>query len=122
MDLLVLDVMMPVMNGFELLEKVRQDKALKNLPVVMVTALDKTDDVVKAFELGASDYITKPFVNAELIARVSTALRSRRLETERHRGLELEEFKKALVQISRQDETTPHSAHPLFETAFQRSG
>lgn len=101
-DLVVLDVMMPGISGFDLLKKIRQMAAFKNLPIIMVTALDKTSDVVKAFELGASDYITKPFVNAELIARVSAALRHRRLEKEHRRSLELEEFKKALSRIARE--------------------
>ncbi len=99
-DLLVLDVMMPIMNGFQMLEEVRRDPALKTIPVVMVTALDKTSDIVKAFELGANDYITKPYVNAELIARVSAALRSHRLEKEKKRGLQLQEFKKSLMELS----------------------
>jgi len=99
-DLLVLDVMMPIMNGFQMLEEVRRDPALKTIPVVMVTALDKTSDIVKAFELGANDYITKPYVNAELIARVSAALRSHRLEKEEKRGLQLQEFKKSLMELS----------------------
>ncbi len=101
-DLVVLDIMMPGMNGFDLLKKIRATAALKTLPVIMVTALDKTSDVVRAFELGADDYITKPFVNAELIARTSTALRHRRLENERSRGLELETFKGALQRIARE--------------------
>ena len=101
-DLVALDVMMPGMNGFDLLKKIRATAALKNLPVIMVTALDQTSDVVKAFELGANDYITKPFVNAELIARTSTALRHRRLEHEQSRGLQLETFKKALSRIARE--------------------
>ncbi len=99
-DLLVLDVMMPIMNGFQMLEEVRRDPALKTIPVVMVTALDKTSDIVQAFELGANDYITKPYVNAELIARVSAALRSHRLEKEEKRGLQLQEFKKSLMELS----------------------
>ncbi len=99
-DLLVLDVMMPIMNGFQMLEEGRRDPALKTIPVVMVTALDKTSDIVQAFELGANDYITKPYVNAELIARVSAALRSHRLEKEEKRGLQLQEFKKSLMELS----------------------
>ncbi|HEQ60098.1 MAG TPA: response regulator transcription factor [Firmicutes bacterium] len=101
-DLVVLDVMMPGMNGFDLLKKIRATAALKNLPVIMVTALDKTSDGVRAFELGADDYLTKPFVNAELIARTSTALRHRRLENEQSRGVQLEAFKEALGRIAHQ--------------------
>jgi len=72
-DLVLLDIMMPGMSGFDVLDKIRQDPTLKDMPIIMITALDKSTDVVKAFEKGATDYVSKPFVNAELIARVSTA-------------------------------------------------
>jgi DNA-binding response OmpR family regulator len=99
-DLMVLDIMMPGLSGFDVLERVRANEKLVGLPIIMVTALDSTEDIVKAFELGASDYITKPFVNAELIARTSTAMRHRRLEKEKSTGLELQDFKKALIRIA----------------------
>lgn len=101
-DLVVLDIMMPGMSGFDLLERIRQSEDMADLPVIMVTALDKTSDIVKAFQAGANDYITKPFVNAELIARVSSALRQTKVEQARSSGLELASFKKALGKIERE--------------------
>lgn len=101
-DLVLLDIMMPGMSGFDLLQQIRSTPTMKRLPIIMVTALDKTSDIVKAFEMGADDYITKPFVNAELIARVNTTLRHHHLEQEQSRGLKLEPFKKALAMVARE--------------------
>ncbi len=73
-DLILLDVMMPVMDGYEVLRRVKEDENLKNIPVVMLTAKAQERDVVKGIDLGADDYITKPFHPAELLARVKRIL------------------------------------------------
>jgi CheY-like chemotaxis protein len=73
-DLILLDVMMPLMTGFEVLGALRQNERTKTVPVLMVTALSKEDEVLKGLELGADDYITKPFSPNELAARVKTVL------------------------------------------------
>jgi len=73
-DLILLDVMMPVMNGYEVLRRVKEDENLKNIPVVMLTARAQEKDVVKGIDLGADDYIIKPFHPAELLARVKRIL------------------------------------------------
>lgn len=67
---IVLDAMMPVMDGFEALRRLKADPALKDLPVVMLTALKREDDVVSALRLGAADYVAKPFNPDELVARL----------------------------------------------------
>jgi DNA-binding response OmpR family regulator len=69
-DLVILDVMMPVMDGYEVLRRLKEDENLKSIPVVMLTARAQEKDVVKGINLGAEDYITKPFHPAELLARV----------------------------------------------------
>lgn len=69
-DLLLLDVMMPGMNGFELAEKLKSSHSLSTIPILFITALSSTEEIVKGFQLGGSDYITKPFNREELIARV----------------------------------------------------
>lgn len=71
-DVVVLDVMMPYVDGFEVCQRIR---GASDVPIVMLTARDGTDDVVHGFELGADDYITKPFKTAELMARVEAILR-----------------------------------------------
>jgi len=68
--LVILDVMMPGMTGFEVLEAIKTDAALKSIPVIMLTARGQEDDTVRGINLGAADYITKPFRPAELLARV----------------------------------------------------
>jgi two-component system copper resistance phosphate regulon response regulator CusR len=72
-DLLILDVMLPGMNGWQLLRSLR-DKG-RQVPVIFLTARDQVEDRVKGLELGADDYLVKPFSFAELLARVRTILR-----------------------------------------------
>ncbi len=73
-SLLILDGMMPVMDGFEVLRRVREDQATRAIPVIMLTAKSREKDVVTGLELGASDYIVKPFSPAELVARIKKVL------------------------------------------------
>lgn len=73
-DLILLDVMMPLMTGFEVLARLKQDEKLKFIPVLLVTAQSQEEEVIKGLELGADDYITKPFSPNELVARVKTVL------------------------------------------------
>lgn len=74
-SLLLLDLMLPGMNGLEVLKRVRQEKDKENLPVIIITAKDSEIDKVLGLELGADDYITKPFSVRELVARVKAVLR-----------------------------------------------
>jgi len=69
-DLVVLDVMMPKMNGFEVLGRLRDSNQTAGVPVIVLTGRGREEDVVHAFDLGATDYITKPFSPAELAVRV----------------------------------------------------
>lgn len=77
-DLLILDLMLPQLSGGELLRRVRQTQS--QLPVLVLTARDATDDKVRHFEAGADDYLTKPFDFAELVVRVKALLRRAPLE------------------------------------------
>ncbi len=81
-DLVLLDVMMPRMSGFEVLEKIRADKKTRFIPVVMVTVLKETEARVKALEAGCDDFISKPFDRHELLARVKSLLRIKSLHDE----------------------------------------
>ena len=72
-DLVLLDLMLPGMDGFEVCERIR--KAGSAVPIVMLTAREEEDDKVRGLELGADDYITKPFKNRELMARVKANIR-----------------------------------------------
>jgi len=73
-DLVLLDVMMPVMDGYEVLRQIKEDENLKSIPVIMLTARAQERDVVKGIDLGAQDYITKPFHPAELLVQVKRIL------------------------------------------------
>jgi sigma-B regulation protein RsbU (phosphoserine phosphatase) len=73
-DLVLLDVMMPGMNGLEVLQRLRQDRGPADLPVIMATAQDQSEDVIKALGLGANDYVTKPLDFGVVLARVRTHL------------------------------------------------
>jgi class 3 adenylate cyclase len=78
-DVLLLDIDMPVMNGFEVLEALLQDNDLRDLPVIMTSASDELDRVVKCIEMGAEDYLVKPLNPVLLRARVNTSLEKKRL-------------------------------------------
>lgn len=84
-DLVILDVMLPVKNGWDVLADLRQAKV--NVPVLMLTALDEVSDKVKGLDLGADDYLAKPFDMLELIARVKALLRRER--THRSRRIQI---------------------------------
>jgi len=73
-DLILLDVMMPVMNGVEMLKALKEDPGLCSIPVIMLTAQSSEPAVVEGFRLGAEDYITKPFRTQEFAARVEAVL------------------------------------------------
>ena len=78
-DLVLLDVMLPEISGFEVLRRIRQDK---DIPVIMLTAKDDVTDKVKGLDLGADDYVTKPFAIEELLARVRGALRKKEINSQ----------------------------------------
>ncbi len=77
-DVVLLDVMMPVMDGLEALRRLRETRSVAELPVIMATARDESDDVVKALKLGANDYVTKPVNFAVAVARIETQVSLRR--------------------------------------------
>ena len=77
-DLILLDINMPEMNGYEVCETAKSDPALKEIPIIFISALSDTDDKVRAFRCGGVDYITKPFQMEEVYARVDTHLQLHR--------------------------------------------
>jgi class 3 adenylate cyclase len=84
-DLVLLDIEMPEMDGFEVLQQLVHDPELKNLPVIMVSAMEELDAVVKCIELGAEDYLTKPANPVLLRARVNASLEKKRLRDQQRR-------------------------------------
>jgi class 3 adenylate cyclase len=84
-DVLLLDIDMPEMNGFEVLEALLQDEELRYLPVIMTSASDELDRVVKCIEMGAEDYLVKPLNPVLLRARVNASLEKKRLRDEQRK-------------------------------------
>ena len=98
-DLVLLDVMMPKMNGYEVCQKIRADPATAMLPVVMVTALDPAQERVKGIEAGADDFLSKPINQPELLARVRSLLRIKELwNTVQSQAGQLAEWNKTLEE------------------------
>jgi CheY-like chemotaxis protein len=87
-DLLLLDVMMPKMSGFEVCKRLRQEPATRALPIIMVTALDQPSDIERAVEVGTNDYLTKPINKTDLRLRISAMLASHRGQGEPQETME----------------------------------
>ena len=94
-DLLLLDMIMAGMNGDEALAQIKSDKRLQNLPVIMISGLDQMDDIVRCIEMGAEDYLPKPFDATLLKARIHAALEKKRLRDQEAIHLEEIEIEKA---------------------------
>jgi two-component system phosphate regulon response regulator PhoB len=76
-DLILLDLMLPGINGLEICRRVRADEATQEIPIIMLTACGEEEDVIKGLELGADDYVTKPYSIKVLLARIQSVLRRR---------------------------------------------
>jgi len=110
-DLILLDINMPEMNGYEVCQRLKADAALKDIPVIFISALHDTMDKVQAFDAGAVDYITKPFQFEEVKARVQTHLRTYRMQKELEQQYaaikKLEELKDNLTHMIVHDMASP---------------
>lgn len=99
-DLILLDIMMPEMDGFDACEKLKESAQTKDIPIIFLSAKSEKDDVIKGFKLGAVDYITKPFNSTELLARVETHLE---LKFSRQTIIRQSEERKELLHILSHD-------------------
>jgi signal transduction histidine kinase len=117
-DLILLDVMMPNLNGFEVCQKLKQDKKTRSIPITMVTALKEKEDRLKAMEVGADDFLSKPVDRTELLIRVRSLLRIKQYHDELYKKYleiseihaklkELEEYKEGLLQMIVHDLKNP---------------
>jgi DNA-binding response OmpR family regulator len=77
-DLVLLDIMMPEMDGYAVLARMKGEASLRNIPIIMISAITEMDSVVKCIEMGAEDYLPKPFNPTLLRARVSASLEKKR--------------------------------------------
>jgi two-component system NtrC family sensor kinase len=102
-DLMLLDVIMPEMDGYEVLARLKPNPSLRDLPVIMISALDETQSVVRCIEMGAEDYLAKPFDPVLLRARIGASLEKKRLrDRERGRTAELEQALQQLKEAQTQ--------------------
>lgn len=92
-NLILLDIIMPGLDGFSTCYHLKQDEKTKDIPIIFMTALSDTDDKVRGFKMGAVDYVTKPFQQEEILARINTHLTIRRLQKQlQNQNAELDAF------------------------------
>ena len=123
-DLILLDITMPVMNGYEVCAQLKASPALKDIPVIFISALSETEDKVKAFEAGGVDYVTKPFKMQEVQARVESHLRLRFLQRQvEEYNTHLNEMVQAQVkEISESQIATIFALAKLAESRDDQTG
>jgi serine phosphatase RsbU (regulator of sigma subunit) len=128
-DCVLLDIMMPVMGGIETLSRLKSDETLRHIPVIVVSAIDDVDNVVKCIELGAEDYLFKPVNKVILNARVSASLEKKRLRDQEqaytlHVKHELELGRQIQADFLPETLPQPHGWEVAvsFEPAFEVAG
>ncbi|MGB4204695.1 MAG: response regulator transcription factor [Bacteroidales bacterium] len=110
-DICLIDVMMPVMDGFSLAKEIRTDN--KQIPILFLTAKSLQEDKIKGFELGADDYITKPFAMEELLARMKAVLRRSMKETSQGEEISVFELGNYIFDVNRQTLTYENDVQKL---------
>ncbi|MEW5723839.1 MAG: fused response regulator/phosphatase [Thermodesulfobacteriota bacterium] len=121
-DLLITDLMMPEMDGFDLISKVRADERFQGTHIIVMTALDQVRDKVRALQLGANDYTVKPLDAAEFRARVQSGLREMRLKRQLSEALaSLDHELKLVAALQRRllPKTLPHSGRFRSAVAYE---
>jgi DNA-binding response OmpR family regulator len=78
-DAVLLDIVMPGLDGFQVLERIKGDKTLRDVPVIVISAVDEIDNAVRCIEMGAEDYLPKPFDPVLLRARLNASLQKKKL-------------------------------------------
>lgn len=85
-DLILLDIMMPNMSGFEVCKQLKEDPATRDIPIIIVTALNESGDYERGMDSGADDFLTRPFNRVEFVARVRSLLRIRKMRRGSEQG------------------------------------
>lgn len=124
-DLILLDVMMPNLDGFETCQRLKCNAQLQDIPVIFMTALSDTEDKLRGFALGAVDYITKPFQQEEVLARINTHLTlrrlQRRLQSQNEELIQLNQEKNELLGIAAHDLKNPLASIQSLSEFVQES-
>ncbi len=119
-DIILLDIMLPKMDGFQVCERLKKDPATRFIPIIMITALKELKDKIRSLEVGADDFISKPFENVELLTRVKSLLRIKKYHDElAEKNKELKEKNQLLLQMDQFKEDLNHlivhdMKNPLF--------
>ena len=113
-DVVLLDILMPDLDGYQLLEKIKEKENLRHIPVIMISALDEMDSVIRCIEMGATDYLHKPYNPALLEARLNASLVEKRL-----RDLELEYLEQVghVVEAAESVESSTYDPESLISVA-----
>ncbi len=120
-DLVLLDVMMPKLNGFDTCKILKEDSDTKFIPVIMVTALNELEDKIRGIDSGADDFLSKPFNKLELLARVRSLLRIKYLHDElQEKVIELQRAKEELRQLAITDGLTNLYNYRYFKEQLQQ--
>ena len=108
-DLVLLDIQMPEMNGYQVLEQVKADEALRHIPIIMISAISEVDSVARCVQLGAEDYLFKPFNAVLLKARIIASLENKRLR---------DRERQVLGELRAEKEKTESLLHSIFPKAI----
>lgn len=123
-DIILLDIMMPEMDGFEVCRQLKTDEKLRDIPVIFISALNDINDKVKAFSIGAVDYIPKPFQRDEVLARIRTHIKLRQLQVQlqKHNNQLEELVKEKMKEISELQLSTLVALSKLCEYRDDKTG
>jgi K+-sensing histidine kinase KdpD len=123
-DIILLDIMLPKMNGYEVCTRLKKDPETKFIPIIMLTALKELKDKVKALEVGADDFLSKPFENVELLARVRSLLRLKDYHDElQSKNIELAEKNDSLMGMDKfKEDLTNLIIHDMKNPLFVIQG
>lgn len=105
-DLILLDVMLPSIDGFTLCKQIKEDEYLKSIQVIMLTAKKMEEDILEGFESGAIDYISKPFSNKILLARVKAHLNNINFSSNTYQNIKIDDVKKVVTIDDKEIELT----------------
>ena len=122
-DLVLLDVMLPELDGFSLCKIIKEDNNFKSIQVIMLTAKKMEEDILKGFDNGAIDYISKPFSNKILLARIKAHLENSRLQNEiqTYRGIKLDVNKKC-VKVDKENVELTYFEFNILEYFISNQG